>query len=221
MGDLFGPTFKTVVMDPPWPERGGGKIVRGCQRHYGTVNTLDDLERVVRSCPHWERIDATAHLYCWTTNRFLAGGAYGQDGAAWGPELCRRLGFRPITVLTWAKMEPAVLGGTWIRGQKGIGQYFRGETEQIVFAVRGDGMRLRRQHTERRDLGGLILAPVPRDERGHRIHSRKPDESYRLIEAASPGPYLELFARRAWSPEWTTWGEMAPTDPSGSTDPAP
>ena len=28
-----------------------------------------------------------------------------------------------------------------------------------------------------------------------REHSRKPDEQYELIEACSPGPYLELFAR--------------------------
>jgi hypothetical protein len=38
-----------------------------------------------------------------------------------------------------------------------------------------------------------------------REHSRKPDEIYDLIEACSPGPYLELFAR---SPRrgWTQWG---------------
>ena len=28
-----------------------------------------------------------------------------------------------------------------------------------------------------------------------REHSRKPDEAYELIEACSPGPYLEMFAR--------------------------
>lgn len=28
-----------------------------------------------------------------------------------------------------------------------------------------------------------------------REHSRKPDEQYAIIEACSPGPYLELFAR--------------------------
>jgi len=26
-------------------------------------------------------------------------------------------------------------------------------------------------------------------------HSRKPEEAYRIIEACSAGPYLELFAR--------------------------
>ena len=39
-------------------------------------------------------------------------------------------------------------------------------------------------------------------------HSRKPDEFYSLVEAVSPGPYLELFARRP-RVGWTVWGEVA------------
>jgi MT-A70 len=38
-----------------------------------------------------------------------------------------------------------------------------------------------------------------------REHSRKPDELYPIIEACSPGPYLELFARGA-RPKWQAWG---------------
>jgi N6-adenosine-specific RNA methylase IME4 len=41
-----------------------------------------------------------------------------------------------------------------------------------------------------------------------REHSRKPDEAYGLIEACSPGPYLELFARGARK-GWTSWGHQA------------
>jgi N6-adenosine-specific RNA methylase IME4 len=41
-----------------------------------------------------------------------------------------------------------------------------------------------------------------------REHSRKPDEAYGLIEACSPGPYLELFARGARK-GWTAWGHQA------------
>jgi N6-adenosine-specific RNA methylase IME4 len=40
-----------------------------------------------------------------------------------------------------------------------------------------------------------------------REHSKKPDELYPLIEACSPGPYLELFARGA-RPNWTQWGNQ-------------
>ena len=38
-----------------------------------------------------------------------------------------------------------------------------------------------------------------------REHSRKPDEFYDLIEACSPGPYLELFARFPRE-GWSQWG---------------
>ena len=41
-----------------------------------------------------------------------------------------------------------------------------------------------------------------------REHSRKPDEQYQLIEACSPGPFLELFARYP-QPRWDCWGAEA------------
>lgn len=213
MSDLFGETFSTLLCDPPWPETGGGQIKRGCDRHYGVIRTLDDLERTVRSCPYFERLDDDCLGYFWVTNRFMVGGPYDDpDAPPWGPELARRLGFRPITLLTWVKAP--TLDTAEPRIDTSLGQFFRGQTEQLLFAVRGDGMRLRREHTDRRDIGTLLCAPVPRDEHGKRIHSRKPPESYELIEAASPGPYLEIFARVRHNEKWTVWGSEAPTDPS-------
>ena len=47
-----------------------------------------------------------------------------------------------------------------------------------------------------------------------REHSRKPDEQYCLIEACSPGPYLELFARQA-RPNWTAWGDESNSQSRG------
>jgi len=41
-----------------------------------------------------------------------------------------------------------------------------------------------------------------------REHSRKPDEFYPLIEACSPGPRLEMFARSA-HPGWHVFGDEA------------
>ena len=41
-----------------------------------------------------------------------------------------------------------------------------------------------------------------------REHSRKPDEQYGIIEACSPGPHLELFARGT-RPNWAVWGLQA------------
>jgi hypothetical protein len=41
-----------------------------------------------------------------------------------------------------------------------------------------------------------------------REHSRKPDELYPVVEACSPGPFLELFARYP-RPGWAVWGNEA------------
>jgi N6-adenosine-specific RNA methylase IME4 len=39
-------------------------------------------------------------------------------------------------------------------------------------------------------------------------HSQKPEAFLDLIERVSPGPYLELFARRNRL-GWDTWGDQA------------
>jgi N6-adenosine-specific RNA methylase IME4 len=44
-----------------------------------------------------------------------------------------------------------------------------------------------------------------------REHSRKPDQQYEIIEACSPGPFLELFARGE-SDRWTGWGDQVVAD---------
>jgi N6-adenosine-specific RNA methylase IME4 len=44
-----------------------------------------------------------------------------------------------------------------------------------------------------------------------REHSRKPDEQYTIIEACSPGPYLEVFARYPRA-GWHVWGAEAQPD---------
>ncbi len=48
-------------------------------------------------------------------------------------------------------------------------------------------------------------------------HSRKPDEMYDIIEACSPGPYLELFARERRT-GWTQWVQVHALAPTGAGD---
>jgi len=50
------------------------------------------------------------------------------------------------------------------------------------------------------NLRSLLLA-----RRGQ--HSEKPDRARDQIEQCSPGPYLELFGRKA-VPGWTVWGNQ-------------
>ena len=88
-------------------------------------------------------------------------------------------------------MEPP----TWqFGGGRGVGFYFRNVTEILLFGVRGS---MRTQEAGRRQVNII--------ESRKREHSRKPDEAYEIVEACSPGPYLELFARHP-QPGWVQWG---------------
>jgi N6-adenosine-specific RNA methylase IME4 len=75
-----------------------------------------------------------------------------------------------------------------------MGNYFRGQTEHVLFAVKGS------QPLKRKDIGTVFNAP-----RG-KGHSAKPVEFYELVESASPGPYIEMFSRCNRS-DWVSWGE--------------
>ena len=83
-------------------------------------------------------------------------------------------------------------------------------TEPVLFGVRG---KLRTLAPGRRQVN--VIATQKRE------HSRKPDELYPVIEACSPGPFLELFARYP-RPDWMVWGHEAAEDvvPRGRQYPA-
>jgi N6-adenosine-specific RNA methylase IME4 len=129
-----------------------------------------------------------AHLYLWTTNSFLRAAFEVMD--AWG--------FQFKTNVTWVKLtNTAELVetpyGIAPRLRPGMGRYFRGVTEHCLFGVRG---RLPLLQGDMRTTA--FFAPRGR-------HSTKPEAFYSLVESSSPGPYLELFARRRRE-GWTSWG---------------
>jgi N6-adenosine-specific RNA methylase IME4 len=72
------------------------------------------------------------------------------------------------------------------------GYWYRSATEHVVFGVRGS----------QRLLGPAVPTAylLPRFR-----HSEKPAFFHQLIEDQSPGPYLELFARRLRL-GWDSWG---------------
>lgn len=87
---------------------------------------------------------------------------------------------------------------TWVKPRFGLGQYLRNQTEHLLFGIRGRApVRFRSQPT-------WFYAPV-------QGHSHKPEEQYAIIERCSPGPYLELFARRK-QPGWAVWGNEVTCD---------
>ena len=144
--------YKCILADPPWYERGGGKIKRGADRHYPLMKTSEiiKLSDMVQTLA-----DDSCHLYLWTTNNFLKDALTVSD--TWG--------FRYITMITWAK------------DRIGLGQYFRGQTEHCLFCVRGKLPAVdksttlliapRRKHSEKPDQMYNIIetvSPGPRIE---------------------------------------------------------
>jgi len=176
-----GRKFKTILADPPWQfQNRTGKVAPEHRRlsRYETMS-LDDI----CSLPV-EGISAeTAHLYLWVPNALLPEGL----------QVLRAWGFTYKSNLIWHKIRKD--GGS---DGRGVGFYFRNVTEVVLFGVKGKNAR--------------TLAPgrsqVNVIQTRKREHSRKPDEQYALIEACSPGPYLEMFARGERK-KWAVWGNQA------------
>ncbi|MFI4934786.1 MAG: MT-A70 family methyltransferase [Caulobacterales bacterium] len=179
-----GRRFSTILADPPWQfQNRTGKIAPEHHRlsRYSTM-TLDDICALPVSAVASE----TAHLYLWTPNALLPDAL----------RVMRAWGFEYKSNLVWHKVRKD--GGS---DGRGVGFYFRNVSEMILFGVRGKNAR--------------TLAPgrsqVNMIQSRKREHSRKPDEQYEIIEACSPGPYLELFARGK-RPSWKVWGNEADRD---------
>ena len=88
---------------------------------------------------------------------------------------------------------------TWIKPKLGLGNYLRNSTEHVLFATRGKAPVLFKAQPS----WGFF----PMQE-----HSHKPEEFHKIIERMSPGPYLELFARRRQPGCWDVWGNEIESD---------
>lgn len=173
--------FSTILADPPWQfVNRTGKVAPEHRRlsRYGTM----DL-RTISALPVQRIAAPTAHLYLWVPNALLPDGL----------EVMRSWGFTYKSNIVWRKIRKD--GGS---DGRGVGFYFRNVTELLLFGVRGRNAR--------------TLSPgrtqVNYLETRKREHSRKPDEMIKIIEACSPGPRIELFARGTL-PGWTSWGNQA------------
>lgn len=180
-GTLSGRRFATILADPPWQfANRTGKIApeHGRLSRYGTMS-LDEIAEL----PVAEFAQSTAHLYLWCPNALLPEGLGVMK--AWG--------FSYKSNIVWHKVRKD--GGS---DGRGVGFYFRNVTELILFGVRGKNARTLAPGRSQVNLIGSRK----------REHSRKPDEQYAVIEACSPGPFLELFGRGTRK-GWSTWGNQA------------
>lgn len=171
----LNPPYSTIVADPPWPYRQNSGTITTRANH---ADTKPDLQYSRLSMSDLRRMPVealaapNAHLYLWATNPLLREAFTVME--AWG--------FEYKTMLTWRKL-----------GALGMGFFFRGDTEHVLFGVRGS----------------LPIEPALRSrnwfEAAKGRHSVKPASFYDLAEKVSPGPYVELFARQPRL-SWDSWG---------------
>lgn len=131
----------------------------------------------IKALPVRELAANCAHVYLWTTNRWLPDAF----------DVLKSWGVRYGQTLVWCKQPMG----------SGLGGAFSVTTEFILHGRIGSLRQLRRVDS--------TWFQWPRMDRAH---SRKPEAFLDLVESVSPGPYLELFARRNRL-GWDTWGNEA------------
>ena len=173
--------YSTIYADPPWRfENRTGKMAPEHKRlnRYSTMS-LEEIEALPIS-----KIAADkSHLYLWVPNALLPDGL----------KVMEKWGFQYKSNLIWEKVRK-----DGYPDGRGVGFYFRNVTEILLFGIRGDNNRTL---DPARSQVNLIRSMK-------REHSRKPDEFVQLIQACSPGPYIELFARGNRE-GWDMWGNQA------------
>ncbi len=134
----------------------------------------------ISALPVAELAAENANLFLWVPAGFNRVGV--------GVDVAKAWGFETVGEFVWAKKN------------YGLGAFPRPQHEILLVCRRG------RLGFSRRDVGSVLVATQERaPNNGGKVHSAKPAAMYDLIESASPGPYLELFARQPRL-GWDAWG---------------
>ena len=182
VADTHGRKFSTILADPPWQFINRTGKMAPEHKRLNRYETLKTPE--ICNIPVSGACEDLAHLYLWVPNALLPDGL----------DVMKAWGFTYKSNIVWHKVRKD--GGP---DGRGVGFYFRNTTELVLFGVRG---KMRTLAPGRRQVN--IIRTMKQE------HSRKPAELYEVIEACSPGPYLELFARGT-RPAWTAFGNQAKT----------
>lgn len=191
--------YQLIYCDPPWPY--GNKASNGAAvNHYGTMS-LTDLKRL----PVWSLSAPNAVLAMWYTGNFNDEAK--QLAEAWGFQVRTMKGF------TWVKLNQlaedhinkALAAGEVqdfydflallnTQSRMNGGNYTRANTEDVLIAVRGNGL-------ERLNASIKQVVYSPLGE-----HSAKPWEvRHRLELLYGDVKRIELFSRKNLD-GWDTWG---------------
>lgn len=169
--------YRTIVADPPWRTKTGPS--------WGRPDKSSPLNPSSHDLVYGTM--GVDELLCLPVSQWAEDDAHlylwtinGYVEASYG--IARTWGFRPSTLLTWCKPPKGI----------GLGGAFSLTTEFVLFARSGS-------------------LPATRVDSSwwywpRRRHSEKPEAFIDLVEQVSPGPYLEMFARRARL-GWDYWGD--------------
>lgn len=160
--------YDIIYADPPWDygkmkerkkaHRGGNP-----QSHYGTMSIHD-----ICALPINDISNVNSCCFLWVTNPKIQ----------LGFDVLKAWGFKYQTIISWIKIDKSSKPIN-----NGMGFYFRGATEHILFGTKG-----------KFNIPACKRIPyVIHAQRS--AHSCKPIEAYELIERCTEGIRLELFAR--------------------------
>lgn len=182
--------YRTIVADPRWDyaefvSYRGTRVARNANgKQGGQRRVTKPLPYAAMSVdeiaalPVREAADHSAVLWLWTTSRYLPDAFRVVE--AWG--------FQYRQTLVWHKYRAApALGGSVAPNH----------AEFLLVGKRGSP-RIER-------LASSVIQ-APGNSGGAPKHSRKPECFLDYIEASSPAPRIELFARRARF-GWDYWGD--------------
>jgi N6-adenosine-specific RNA methylase IME4 len=168
--DFPNKKYNIIYADPPWKYKeswGNGQV------NYKTLTTED-----IKNLPVKDITEDQAHLYLWVTNPFINEGL----------QICKSWGFEYKTLITWIKTYK---DGT---PEMGMGYYFRGCTEHMIFGVKGK-MKINNKITR-----NMFYAVNSRN------HSQKPScVKDMIVNCSGDLSRIELFAREE-TDGWDCWG---------------
>ena len=179
------PPYRTIVADPPWPLHDAKlrpwKMGAGGRRYRATEVPYSFMAlRDIYGLEVAALSEDDAHLYLWIPAKFNRQGVGIRCAKAWG--------FHVVNEIVWAKPN------------FGLGAFPRPQHEILLVCRRG------KLPFTLRDVGSVQHWVQDYGNHGGKAHSVKPPAAIDLVERASPGPYVELFAR---TPRlgWDCWGK--------------
>lgn len=182
--DVFG-KYRCIYADPPWAYRDPGVPGGGVSKKYKTMSVQEICKLPIGSLSHSDG----SHLWLWTTWPMIRQRTPHEVLDAWGFEWKGEIVWKKVTK-NWKDFF-------------GVGRWLRPSTEVLILGVKKGEKK--KKYISLVATGKELIGCHDRPVEGH---SRKPDHFRSLIEKLSPGPRIELFARKQ-AKNWSRWGHEA------------